>query len=44
MYSGSYDSYECSMYDLYDLFPVVYDKIDAGEQLCTFIGVGRIEL
>ena len=31
MYSDNYDSYECSMYDLYDLFPVVYDKIDTGE-------------
>ena len=31
MYYNSYDNYECSSYDLYDLFPVVYDKIDMGE-------------
>ena len=31
MYYNSYDSYECSSYDLYDLFPAVYDKIDMGE-------------
>lgn len=28
---NKYDNYEGSDYDLYDQFPIVYDKIDIGE-------------